>query len=118
MKRVLLDEGVPKDLAEQLLKEGIDATAFPNDWKQLSNGALLTEAERQGYEVLITNDKSMSYQQSLKNRKLAVLILPTNRRDDVLALVPQIVASLSEIKPKQFLALLGDWPKPPSRNPK
>lgn len=118
MKRVLLDEGVPKDLAEPLLKVGIDATAFPNDWKQLSNGALLTEAERLGYEVLITNDKSMSYQQSLKMRNLAVLVLPTNRRDDVLALIPQIIAGLNEIKPKQFLALAANRPKPGSRNPK
>lgn len=91
MKRVLLDEGVPWDLERPLAELGVDVTAFPNNWKQLSNGgALLDEVERHGYQILITNDKRMRFQQSVAARNLAVLILPTNRRDDVLGLVPQI----------------------------
>ena len=105
MSRVLLDEGVPRRLAKALREVGIRASAFPNDWKQLSNGALLDEAERHGFQVLITNDKSMSYQQSLMQRNMAVVVLPTNRRVDVLLLVPRIVAVLGTIEPKQFLRL-------------
>jgi hypothetical protein len=110
LKRILLDEGVPVDLVEPLAKFGVDATAFPNEWKQLSNGALLTAAEQYGYQVLITNDKRMPYQQSLKRRNISVLVLPTNRRDDVLAVVSQIVAALAIIEPRQFLSLVDARP--------
>jgi hypothetical protein len=105
VKRVLLDEGVPWDLEKPLADLGVHATAFPNAWKQLSNGALLNEVERHGYQVLITNDKRMRFQQSLAARNLSVLILPTNRRDDVLALAPQIAHALRNIEPKQFVEL-------------
>ena len=108
MKRVLLDEGVPRRLAKALGAAGIRASAFPNDWKQLSNGALLTEAERHGFQVLITNDKSMFYQQSVAQRNVAVLVLPGSARPDVLALVPHIVTALEDIEPKQFVRLAGD----------
>jgi hypothetical protein len=105
MKRILLDEGVPRNLAKELRKNGVRAAAFPNDWKQLSNGELLNEIERHGFEVLITNDKRMSYQQNLARRNLSVIALPTNRYPDVLALIPQIIAALATLEPKQFLEL-------------
>jgi hypothetical protein len=114
LTRVLLDEGVPKTLARALREVGVDATAFPNEWKQLSNGDLLDEIERRGYRVLITNDKRMSYQQNIEHRTLSVLVLPTNRRLDVLPLVPQIASALAKIKPKQFVELVRDaHGKPP-----
>ena len=96
---------IPRRLAKALRDVGIRASAFPNDWKQLTNGALIAEAERHGFEVLITNDKRMSYQQSLGQRNMAVIVLPTTRRVDILLLVPRIVAALDRIEPKQFLAL-------------
>jgi hypothetical protein len=105
VKRVLLDEGVPWDLEKPLADLGVDATAFPNAWKQLSNGAFLNEVERHGYQVLITTDKQMRFEQSLVARNLSVLILPTNRRNDVLALAPQIADARTHIEPKQFVVL-------------
>jgi hypothetical protein len=57
--RILLDEGVPKPLARALRSLGIDATAFPNEWKQLSNGVLLDRVEVERFEILITCDKNM-----------------------------------------------------------
>ena len=117
MRRVLPDEGVPRALAKALREGGVDATAFPNKWKQLSNGDLLNEVERQGYQVLITNDKSMSYQQNMKRRNLSVLALPTNRRLDVLPLVPQILTALEKIEPQQFLELPGGRPQSSPRRP-
>jgi hypothetical protein len=107
VNRVLLDEGVPRNLAKALREHGVDATSFPNSWKQLSNGALLNEIELHDFQVLITNDKRISYQQSLARRNVSVLALPTNRYPDVLALVPQILEALAKIEPRQFLHLSG-----------
>lgn len=105
MTRVLLDEGTPRPLARLLVSHGIDATAFPNEWKQLSNGALLERIEREGFDVLITCDKNMSAQQSLAGRDLAVLVLPTNRLKDVLESGTRIMMALSQLRPQQVAEL-------------
>ena len=78
MTRVILDEGVPRSLARHLRDIGIDAAPFPNGMKQLSNGRLLAEIERQGFDVLLTNDKQMRFQQNLTGKSVAIVSLPTN----------------------------------------
>ena len=103
MKRVILDEGVPKVLARKLRENGIDAIAFPNDWKQLSDGTLLSDIERQGFQVLVTNDKRMQFQQNMASRNLAVIVLPTNNRIDLLEMISDVVDALQRTKPGQFL---------------
>ena len=105
MSRVILDEGVPRTLARRLREHGIDAVPFPNDWKQLSNGALLAEVVQQGFGVLITNDKQMQFQQNLTNLTLAVLVLPTNRRPDVLALASEIADAVRSARMGQVLSI-------------
>lgn len=103
MRRIILDEGVPKGLATRLRKHGIDAIAFPNSWKQLSNGMLLNEIERQGFEVLITNDKQMQFQQNITTRKLAVVVLPTNLRIEVFKLIDEVVDAVRRVEAGSFL---------------
>jgi hypothetical protein len=101
MTRVLLDEGVPRPLDTVLRTLGIDARPFPNRWKQLSNGGLLVRIQG-AFDILITCDKNMEFQQNLDGKTFSVLILPTNTRDDVLALAPAIAAVLPELKPGRF----------------
>ena len=47
-------------------------------WQTLENGALLTATEEEGFEVLVSCDQNLRYQQNLKDRKLAVVVLSTN----------------------------------------
>ena len=47
-------------------------------WQSLENGALLQEAEQAGFDVLVTCDQNVGYQQNFTDRKLAVVILSTN----------------------------------------
>jgi predicted nuclease of predicted toxin-antitoxin system len=103
VKRVILDEGVPKILARKLRENGIDAVAFPNDWKQVSDGTLLSDIERQGFQVLVTNDKRMQFQQNMASRNLAVLVLPTNNRIALLEMVAEVADALQRAKPGEFL---------------
>jgi hypothetical protein len=65
-KRVLLDEGVPRHLAEPLGAAGFSTAPYPNSWKQITNGELLALAEREGFDVLVTNDKNITAQQNLQ----------------------------------------------------
>jgi predicted nuclease of predicted toxin-antitoxin system len=92
--RVLLDEGVPRPLARALRQHGVEADPFPNEWKRLLDGPLIDRAERLGYSVLITSDKNMPHQQSLKGRQLAVLLLPTNKLRSVIPMAPHIAQIL------------------------
>jgi hypothetical protein len=45
-------------------------------WQQLSNGELIASAEEQGFDLLITADRNLRYQQNLTGRRLAILSCP------------------------------------------
>ena len=89
--KVVVDEGVPRQLVSALVDAGLDAHRFKSDWKQIENGRLIAAVEAEGYDVLLTNDKNMASQQSLKGKTLAVVALPTNKRSAVMARVADIV---------------------------
>ena len=104
-KRVLLDEGVPRQLAAPLEAAGFSATPYPPAWKQIKNGELLKLAEDQGYDVLITSDKNIYAQQNLRGRSLSIIVLPTNLRRQVMERAADIVDALNEIKLRQYVVI-------------
>ena len=106
--RVLLDEGVPRHLAEPLEAAGLSVTPYPNSWKQITNGELLALAERQGFDVLVTNDKNMGAQQNLHGRRIALVALPTNLRRQVMLLAPRVIAAIRRAGPGQFIIIEPD----------
>ena len=72
--RILFDQGTPVPLRQHLNHHIVD-TAFERGWSALSNGELLDVAEQEGYELLITTDQNLRYQQHLADRRLAILVL-------------------------------------------
>jgi hypothetical protein len=50
-------------------------TAFERGWSTLSNGDLLTAAEREGFEVFVTTDRNLRNQQTLGGRRIAIIVL-------------------------------------------
>ena len=72
--RILFDQGTPVPLRQHLNRHVVD-TAFERGWSALSNGELLDVAEQEGYELLITTDQNLRYQQHLADRRLAILVL-------------------------------------------
>ena len=104
-KRVLLDEGVSRHLAEPLTAAGLSASRYPNQWKQTANGELLSLAEREGFDVLGTNDKNMRTQQNLRGRRIAIVVLPTNLRRQVMELAGEVVRAIRRIEPGQVFVL-------------
>lgn len=71
---VLFDHGMPRGLARELPGHTI-AFAKPRGWDRLSNGELLKAAEEAGFNVLLTTDGNLRYQQNLANRKIAIVVL-------------------------------------------
>jgi hypothetical protein len=75
--KILLDHCVPKPFKQELLNHEV-STAREMGWEALTNGALLEEAQRHGFEVFITVDQNIRYQQNLKDRSIAVCVLVSN----------------------------------------
>ncbi len=73
----------------------------------LKNGVLLAAAEAADFEILITTDQEIPYQQNLDGRRISILILcaPTNRLADLKLLVPGALLSLRYIQPGQVIRL-------------
>lgn len=101
----MVDEGVPRQLVQALRERGIDARRFDRAWEQVSNGALIAAVEAAGHAVLLTNDKNMASQQSLKGRSVAVVALPLNRRAAVMTRVDDIADTVRRARPGQHVAI-------------
>lgn len=71
---VLFDHGTPRGLA-RLLFGHLVRLAQSEGWDRLGNGELLAEAENAGFEVFVTPDKNIRYQQNLANRKIAIVVI-------------------------------------------
>ena len=72
--KILLDHGTPAPLRRDLHRHAVD-TVKERGWDRLGNGDLLDIAESEGYELLVTTDQSMRYQQNLGHRHLSVIVL-------------------------------------------
>jgi hypothetical protein len=71
---VLFDHGTPKGLVRALSRHTI-RTAQSQGWDTLSNGSLLDAAEAASFDVLLTTDRRIRYQQNLKERRIALVVL-------------------------------------------
>ena len=74
--KILFDQGTPVPL-RQFLTDHTVKTAYEEGWSALSNGDLLTEAENAGYQLLVTTDQNLRYQQNLRERRIAIVVLLT-----------------------------------------
>jgi len=98
--RLLLDECVPRPLRRELA--GHDVHTVPSmGWSGKKNGELLALMIPDGFEVFLTVDQNLSYQQNLRAANVAVIVLvaPTNRLADLLPLMPSVRAALTTIQP-------------------
>jgi hypothetical protein len=73
---ILFDHGTPRGIARFLPGHTV-TRARERGWDTLTNGDLLAEPERAGFDLLLTADKNMRYQQNLTGRKIAILVLST-----------------------------------------
>lgn len=98
--RVLLDECVPKRLAHELV--GHDVRTVPQEgWSGKKNGELLGLMAVASFEVLLTVDQGIRYQQNLRAAGVAVVVMigTSNQLVDLLPLVSDVLAALSQIQP-------------------
>jgi len=71
---ILFDQGTPAPL-RHALPSGSVTTVYEQGWSTLQNGQLLARAEQAGFDVFITTDQNLKYQQQLTGRRLAIFVL-------------------------------------------
>jgi len=69
--KILFDQGTPVPLRGSLLDHKVD-TVYERGWSTLANGNLLDTAEREGYNLLVTTDRRLRYQQNLTSRQITL----------------------------------------------
>jgi len=74
--KVLFDQGTPVPLRSHISAHHV-STAYELGWATLKNGELLAAAEKSGFEVLVTTDTNLQYQQNLNQRKITNVVLST-----------------------------------------
>jgi predicted nuclease of predicted toxin-antitoxin system len=101
--RIILDENLPRQLASHL--PGHDCrTVVECGWSGRKNGELLALAETQ-FDVVLTLDKNLPYQQDLSSGRIAVMIVRarSSRIQDLLPVIPACLAALDAIRPRQVI---------------
>jgi hypothetical protein len=93
--RILFDQGTPVPLRRYLPNHQI-ATAFELGWGTLKNGEMLTKAEEAGYELLVTTDRNLKYQQNLSGRKIAILVIATTSWPRIQKIIGAISCAIDE----------------------
>jgi len=99
--RILFDHGTPEPLIPFLEDHSV-TTAKQAGWDRLSNGLLLSAAEQDGFDLLLTTDKGMRYQQNFSDRKIALLVLGNSRWPVARLHVAKIVAAVNARVPGSY----------------
>jgi len=94
--RILFDQGTPLPLRDHLINHTV-ATVFELGWSTLENGRLLAEAEN-SFDLFITTDQQIRYQQNLAGRQLAILVLLSTSWPHIKMRIPQIQLTIDGIK--------------------
>ena len=111
--KILLDHNLDWRLSDQLSGHEV-STALEMAWDMLKNGALLTEAEKFGFSVLITSDKGIKDQQTMKGRSIGLVIIraPNNRLETHLTMISEVTQVLAVIQPGQIIEVFHAEMKP------
>ena len=78
------------------------STAFELGWSTLKNGELLAAAESNGFEVFVTTDTNLAYQQNLSNRKIAIVVLSTTSWPRIQKSVAAILSAIDAARPNSY----------------
>lgn len=89
----MFDQGTPAPLRRYLIQHDV-LTAHELGWARLANGALLDAAERDGFDVLVTTDSNLKYQQNLARRRIAVVVLATTNWPRIQRAVDRVVSAI------------------------
>lgn len=112
--RILFDHGTPSGIAPSLVGHEV-TEAIERGWDRISNGELLAKAEAAGFELLLTTDKRIRYQQNLTGRKIAIIVLGNSTWRIVRLYLDRIAAAVKKATPGSYAEV--DIPLNPKQPP-
>ena len=100
--KILFDQGAPAPLKEFLPTHDV-STAYELGWSTLKNGELLSAAESNGFEVFITTDTNLRYQQNLIQRKISIVVISTTSWPRIKPNVSKIIDAINQSASNSFI---------------
>ncbi len=100
--RVLFDHSTPGPLSRFLPVHAV-TKAKDRGWDTLSNGDLLAAAEDAGFDLLVTADKNIRYQQNLEGRRIAIVVLSTPQWPLLTLHVEPVAAAINASTPGSYI---------------
>ena len=94
--KILFDQGTPVPLRRHLHPHEVD-TAAELGWSELENGALLARADEHGYDLMITTDQNLCYQQNLYKRRMGIVVIMTTSWPRIQGRVDEVMVAVKGI---------------------
>jgi len=91
---IIFDQGTPLPIRPYLDSHTV-FTAAQQGWETLKNGDLLTKAEQAGFDILLTTDKNIRYQQNLAGRKIAIVVLGRQQWPQLRPHIQLVIAAIN-----------------------
>ncbi len=98
---ILFDNGTPAPL-RYALKDHVVVEALERGWDALVNGELIAAAEAAGFELLLTTDKNMRYQQNLTGRRISFVVIGNQQWPTLRRYVQRVVDAVNAATPGSF----------------
>lgn len=114
--RVFFDQGTPVPLRHHLPGHQV-STAHELGWGRLNNGELLARAEAEGFDVLVTTDQNLKYQQNLANRQIAIVVLTSTSWPRIRQVLPHVVEAINGVVPNDYIEVKVPDDHSPPRGP-
>jgi hypothetical protein len=99
--RILFDHGTPAPLIPFLQGHAV-TKAIERGWDRISNGQLLNAAEAAGFDLVLTTDKRIRYQQNLTGRKIAIVVLGNSQWRIVRQHLDRIASAVNQATPGSY----------------
>jgi hypothetical protein len=100
--KVLFDQGTPAPLRKTLDGHAVE-TAFERGWSLMVNGELLTAAESAGFQVFVTTDTKLKYQQNLAERVVSIVVLLSTSWPRIQRCLPRVKAAVDNAAPGGYV---------------
>ena len=102
--KILFDQGTPAPLRKPLAPYLVE-TAYEKGWSDFKNGVLLALAEAEGFDVLITTDQNLPYQQNLTGRQISIVVLMTTSWPRIKKHCEQIAVTIDQLQPGKYVEI-------------
>ena len=102
--KILLDECLPRKMT-YLLEDGFEVfTVKEKKWDGLENGDLMKAAVEDNFDVFVTGDKNLSYQQNIADFEIAIVLMNPlfNTLENIKPLIPKLLKLFPQLEKRKF----------------